>query len=560
MSTGSPSERGNSRHEDGVWTVRAQVRGRWKEISAETHVRWVGEAFGSDLVALSENISRGHSYGVVRSLASYLKDDPGDYLPGWGPVFSERYPFESREYEAKDMFPGMQPIDAWNKQALQRVSSMLPLSQRLVLGNGGELKWKDDALDVESVAWQDLTTVIFAVERDWQAVEVRYVPGDRDDERSAMIRAAHTAGRSQRTLPTLGTRPDSSFEWKGFFGTNTAVIDGSVRLRNRSHIPGRGSRERSARFTLDGLPGLILGSVVNRLGKRVHRPSRDPSCEARLQTYEECRSDAASRTPRLDSVSPASITRCIVLVHGTFGCAVPIAHELLGCIGLAAPSVPIYRFEHDTFQNLNANADHLKADLEKALEAPSKVLFVAHSRGGLVATLAAGLLGDGVETRVVSAGAPFLGTPLVNAGAEALRLLGSFGLVGSSFLAKPDLATSAIRALLRARHLPFGVEAMIPGGDALAQVQRVLGDAADRWGANFMGETAYETGYGIALAKRGFARKAFNGEANDLIVPTESAVCGGGQIVDGSCGHSDYFGRKDFLKHLATVANIMFIQ
>ncbi len=129
-----------------------------------------------------------------------------------------------------------------------------------------------------------------------------------------------------------------------------------------------------------------------------------------------------ARTPR--SAKPIHI----VFVHGGLSCCFDAFVDLFPRIrtslvetGVAVQMVSMLRFEHDTYQPIRNNAERLCALVMQKLapedggECPD-LLFIAHSRGGLVARLASDLLIDRANwskerLEVFTYGSPHRGTP-----------------------------------------------------------------------------------------------------------------------------------------------------
>lgn len=118
----------------------------------------------------------------------------------------------------------------------------------------------------------------------------------------------------------------------------------------------------------------------------------------------------------------------VVFVHGGLSCCFDAFVDLFPRIrtslldtGDAVQQVSLLRFEHDTYQPIRANAERLCALVMQKL-APKRggedpdLLFIAHSRGGLVARLASDLLIDRANwskdrLEVFTYGSPHRGTP-----------------------------------------------------------------------------------------------------------------------------------------------------
>lgn len=185
-------------------------------------------------------------------------------------------------------------------------------------------------------------------------------------------------------------------------------------------------------------------------------------------------------------------------------------------------------FEHDTFRPIQENAETLAQLLQTHLTA-KHILLIAHSRGGLVARLAAHLVRKRTRTpavEVYTCGTPYEGTPIVDAGARVLRLLYRAGAVIQKGIPVPDVATAAASYLFRPRILPTGITQMSPSSDFLAMLALLDNGPVNlqAWGGVFNTQGRAD-GYGLAFGK-GFGKTAFGGLDNDLIVATASATAG----------------------------------
>jgi hypothetical protein len=164
----------------------------------------------------------------------------------------------------------------------------------------------------------------------------------------------------------------------------------------------------------------------------------------------------------------------IVFVHGGLSCCFdafvdlfPRIQASLRELGGAAQSVTLLRFEHDTFQPVRANAERLCGLVMDKLAQPlagarqPELLFIAHSRGGLVARLASDLLIERAHwsedrLEVFTYGSPHRGTPFFESEVTFMvdRLIRFSGIAGFGLVRFcHDVRTRGlVRALRRTWH------------------------------------------------------------------------------------------------------------
>ena len=144
----------------------------------------------------------------------------------------------------------------------------------------------------------------------------------------------------------------------------------------------------------------------------------------------------------------------IVFVHGGLSCCFDAFADLfpriqasLRKLGDAAQRVSLLRFEHDTHQPIRANAERLcDLAMQKLAHPPAgmpqpELLFIAHSRGGLVARLASDLLIERAHwskdrLEVFTYGSPHRGTPFFESEVTFMvdRLIRWSGIAGFSLV------------------------------------------------------------------------------------------------------------------------------
>jgi len=299
---------------------------------------------------------------------------------------------------------------------------------------------------------------------------------------------------------------------------------------------GSGGAVGFARLGRNVGPGLAIARVFHWLGDPPEAPEQDKSWSPRLKTM-TVRPGANStfdlRTAGLRSRS------AVVVVHGLASCGVTSCFDLeLTTSKLAG----VYRYEHDTFLDIEDNAEELASLL--ARPSPCEhVLVVGHSRGGLVARRAAQIVKArlrGTKSnrsfRIWTYGTPHQGTPLVT---RIERFAGLALLLGSprvDGLPRPDRVTAAFSYLVGPlKPLPPGVASLAPRHAVLRSIAnnldpyplRAHGGAADG-GAR---------GYSVGLIA-----PWFDGRPNDTAVSVESARAAGKRpLTVGGCCHTEYF-------------------
>jgi pimeloyl-ACP methyl ester carboxylesterase len=276
-----------------------------------------------------------------------------------------------------------------------------------------------------------------------------------------------------------------------------------------------------------GIFAALAARVTGPLSKGMLR--RDPSFVGRLvknaQKHPKWNADFLELTPA------ASGKSLVVLVHGTASC----------CLAAFAPILPLLptstlRFEHDTFLSINENAREL-ADLISNAKA-TRVLLISHSRGGLVARVAAQIVSSHCAVELMTFGTPHQGTPFASAATGGFRSLVSAGAASLRRLPVADPITAALgyagSALLRT---PKGINEMKPKSqfiETLATLNTLDPTLHRSWGGRFPRSHGFRR-----LVER--ASRLGLGKENDLVVATDSAVAFGlGTRIDG-CAHTNYF-------------------
>ncbi len=345
--------------------------------------------------------------------------------------------------------------------------------------------------------------------------------------------------------------PELALMWRLYRGTNSSAVDG---------------QEPAPERTFRIVPGLIaagaylVGRLVVTVNGHVQRDARDPFFRGRIaqaeladlkigrRTVEEC--PELEIAARSSGVGPAAI----IAVHGTMACAIPLAREL-GAI--FAGRGPILRFEHDTWNGIHVNAAALSRDIRSA--GLQSVLFVAHSRGGLVARQAIGNLRDEspeITCRLIAAGTPFAGTPIV--GAVESGLLGvraALGVIRVLTGSALDTVSRLLGMLVKGR-LPLGIAQMHPAEGYLSAFAGTRLPIAAI--AGYVDPNGPNESWGAA-ANRGLGEGVFRDPGtgrptrHDYVVPTDSAAArvAPDDVLEVECDHSSYFVHPVVRSHLA---------
>jgi hypothetical protein len=377
---------------------------------------------------------------------------------------------------------------------------------------------KDAEPTLTTLAWHDHTVVIVPIVKNAQQVTLEYTPNLRDENRIERLRYRYSSPVHQ--LETI-------LDWRGYFGTQSAVVDGWATMRRRGN---------GFFASVRGTAGFLVGSVLRRLTRPQPTLERDPTAKRRLIAMSEAYPDVAAGYPDLAKVSPVDHDCAIVSVHGTVSCCIQNLKDLYPNVLL-----PVYRYEHDTFRPLQENGNEL-ADLISSRLHTKSLLMVAHSRGGLVARFALDKLTRNAysgHVQLYTFGTPHLGTPLAAMGGKALNM---FFKLGEDFLGSIPVMTPLTKAysyLVDSPKLPVGIDTMREDSEGLA-ILNEYGDPrhVTSWGSRF-DVNAEPSGFGVAV--EGVLMGALSGVPNDLVVPTYSALAFGAQSPVLSCSHCNYF-------------------
>lgn len=456
--------------------------------------------------------------------------------------------------------PGIDPLSDWADAAAATANELGTLDGRveaveLPWGVGGAL-YLDARGAPACLAWHDDAFAVVDVPDGLDQVLVTY-------EESARSREVRETAEGLLAAPDGAPRRSETWlEWFGFFGDNTVSDHGSDALPDLP--PGTAEVE----IETVGLRGRLAVRAWRWVGAPLERPVADPMWQSRLHRDIETYSEAADvvpdvrAVPTVDAVDtgtalvPFPGLRMLVWVHGTVSTALEATDVLRHDV-----SVPFFRYEHDTFLEIDENAYDLARLLADRLRHRGRVDLVGHSRGGLVARVAADLLRHGslehgvpcrddLRVRVLTLGTPHAGTPVVNAGSRALTALAGAARFGAAPL--PDPASMLLKYLLRFVRLPSGIKDMAVRSGFLRALA-VTGAPPDlvSVGGDYRRGPIPESSGVRALGR---VRGLFEGRPNDLVVGVRSATAvGRGVSLDESCGHFGYAHRAEVRRELSAM-------
>jgi pimeloyl-ACP methyl ester carboxylesterase len=315
----------------------------------------------------------------------------------------------------------------------------------------------------------------------------------------------------------------------------------------------------AAEFTVPrGLsPSLIVGRVVRRTCTLFHRASADREDPAfvggaRERDYLQHKDLGALATscPRLDRFEgglPRGSEPTVVFVHGTASTCVKYLPSLASLKGR------LLRFEHDTYRPITANATTLFELVRDRLHGRDVVLL-GHSRGGLVARRAAGLLHPQRCIDLITLGTPHEGTALISAGRQAMNagfarrtLQRRMWKTGRRLLARQLAGAHTdelVSELLSHRDLPRGWLEMEPGARTLDEISS--SPAPCRFAS--VGAIAKDKSGRLSRAERLLLGLVLRWP-HDMVVTYRSATstCGGGvpTLAGLHCDHGEYFEQRE---------------
>lgn len=433
----------------------------------------------------------------------------------------------ARELASADPLPGIDGIETWGEKALELIGPPT-LGAGLEYGRVGETARGGEIRGLSWVFLDDRTTAFHFPE-----AVVADVTGLQDID---------ILGEASVAVPP-GCPVRFFLEWRAYLGTSTLVAEGEAEFEEVAAPTGL--LRRAKIWLVDNVVGFLIGRIVCLMGKPRGLPAVDPSFHGRLRHYEKRYPEIAKAHPDLRTWALMPVLHdapargsTVVFVHGTLSCSLPN-------LALLPFRVPTFRFEHDTFQPITENAEKLVEAVTTLLQ-PDPLHLIAHSRGGLVARLAARKLSERFRVVVRCYGTPHLGTPLANAGDRAWRALLSMGRTAVGGVFSWDPASLIVKLFFRPSDLPPGLSVMKTDSETLQS-----------W---TFGEEPFELiSYGATYDKRLFADgasaytfgervliEAFGEAASDLVVPTASALAAGkAKCLSGSCDHFSYFARGE---------------
>jgi hypothetical protein len=397
------------------------------------------------------------------------------------------------------------PISSWAARAAEELPELfVTLSQ----GNDGEVALESKTYGIQF--WHENTAVVIAVPEGADVIAIEY---EWDDWVPYPARITDYGSDAEgELLPTLDCR---------LYAGEKSVILEADSLPQQWHIPPVVVMDRKPAFRwyfkVKRRAGLLIGRIVRRSLRRPAPVTLDPGFHMRL-TDEERRLDPTSlKCPRIESMAEASADiPLIVVVHGTFSCAVQIAMRIRGI----CPAHEIARFEHDTFLPITENIKALTEELQRlAILGQRRVLLIAHSRGGLVACQAAARLRSLQPTMKVNVwtfGTPHWGTPLASLsgglaqGMGALYRLCARQRDGAYYATYAEGAASYLTSV---GQLPRGISVLSEGSDFL-DMHRLSMEGLDlkTWGAQY--DIALDSGLGHGMLLSPAVSEMFDGRLN----------------------------------------------
>lgn len=399
--------------------------------------------------------------------------------------------------------------------------------------------------NVGQAAWNPESHVL-----SWQGADRRDVSAASDDP-TAMVLVAEP-GRDyllRYSGPTDHADWETAFKYVAYW---TEDGDGSLyAVAGESPM----SSIVAAEFTVPrGLsPSLIVGRVVRRACSLFHRAGADREDPAfiggaRERDYLQHKDLAAlaASCPRLDQVeggSPRGSEPTVVLVHGTASTCVKYLPPLASLQGR------LLRFEHDTYRPITANATTLFELVRDRLHG-TDVVLLGHSRGGLVARRAAGLLHPQRCIDLITLGTPHEGTALISAGRQAVdagfarrTLQRRMWKTGRRLLARQLAGAHTdelVLELMSHRDLPRGWLEMEPGTKTLDEI--ASSPAPCRFAS--VGAIAKDRSGRLSRAERLLLGLLLR-RPHDMVVTYGSATStrGGGvpTLAGLRCDHGEYF-------------------
>jgi hypothetical protein len=428
--------------------------------------------------------------------------------------------------------PWADPIPNWIDRLSEPSNSGISVRRTRESHDELAISWEEQG----GQAWHHPTVVVIPVPKGAEQLSIEY-----EWERTQAVPNFYTPDKSTEAelLPALDARL--------YTGEQSSIFE-LDEPPDQVNFSREMLHDRQPRFRwfvgVKNTPGVLIGRIVRRFVRRRPILIEDPGFDSRLASEEAKDPETARTCPCIQDLAPLqSDSMLVVAVHGTFSCSMEAASYLRN----ACPSLRIARFEHDTFLPVPDNARELAQQLLRVCRGTkSRVLLVAHSRGGLVACQTAAHLRYYLQSPDVSvwtAGTPHCGTPLAGVSGLAPRLMSALyrlcARVGRGGV-NATTTEGAVSYLVARGELPTGVACMRLGSDFL-DLHRLHSELLNlRTMGGRCSPTGATRGHGVLLTPA--VQEFFSREDNDLIVPTKSAILDGSPALE-DCTHFQYFER-----------------
>jgi hypothetical protein len=436
------------------------------------------------------------------------------------------------------------PISSWAERAAEQLQTFFVTRSR---GENGEAALESKEHGIRF--WHESTAVVLMVPGGADQIAIEY---QWDDWIPYPSRLANYGPDAEGELPP-------TLDCRLYSGGKSVILEADSLPQDGYMPPGMLQDRKPAfrwYFKVQKRAGLLIGRIVRRFLTRPAPITHDPGFRMRLTDEERRLDQSALKCPRIENVAAASPeTALVVVVHGTFSCAVQMAMR----IREVRPDLHVTRFEHDTFLSIGENIKALNRELQRlAVMGQRKVLIIAHSRGGLVACQVAAHLRSSqpaMKVKVWTFGTPHCGTPLASLSGNLAQGIGALYRLcarkrdGAFYSTYAEGAASYLTAV---GQLPRGISVMSEGSDFL-DVHRLSAEGLDlrTWGAQY--DIAIDSGIGHGMLLSPAVSEVFDGRLNDLVVPTDSAILDHSASLQ-SCNHFQYFDHATFYSALTSVS------
>ncbi len=383
------------------------------------------------------------------------------------------------------------------------------------------------------------------------------------DENTVTMEFEYT--EPDRPAEQIQLRPDAEvkLELFGLCGYESVETEGS-----QSMPRGPGGFRRATQTAMFKAAALV-GRVVRVAFNRPASEKTDVLAAGRVDDLEAKHPALRDAIPRLiqpPKLDPSYLPpgkrfdELVVLVHGTMSCGMRLAAAIYPSpksLPTPAHKKLIVRYEHDTFLPCHMNTKELVSWAGAFTGRVPHLLFLAHSRGGLVAAGATEAL---CKTRLFKSvsihtyGTPHAGTPLVNEARGVAGTMEAHAKAGARIAAEAMsadvLGWAAGFGISRLAKLPEGILDMRPNNSYILQsLERDFSACAQAmaWAGEFDPTASDASGYAHA-AQLGFQSEAFDRRdltqfPNDGVVPSHSAFASKlvKQAPFANCDHSALF-------------------